>query len=128
MQRLVGPRQASMSQLIPLQRLGYKTEIAEASCFICSKRSVMLCHRSNCDGFIVHVYPPLMRKRIVSLSFGKDVRTCLEVVISKVSAPPVFYIKVGAYPLCALPKDSTGKLAGLFSTTLLKCQHQAGKL
>ena len=46
--------------------------------------------------FIVHVYPTFARKRIVSLSFGRDVRTRLGVAISEVSGPPVFHIKAGA--------------------------------
>ena len=36
---------------------------------------------------IVHIYPPLTRKRIVSLYFGLDVRTRLGVAISEVSGP-----------------------------------------
>ena len=44
---------------------------------------------------IVHVYPPFMRKRIVSLYFGRNVRTRLGAAISEVSGPPVFHIKVG---------------------------------
>ena len=34
---------------------------------------------------ICHIYPPFTRKRIVSLYFGLDVRTCLGVAISDVS-------------------------------------------
>ena len=45
---------------------------------------------------IVHIYPPFTRKRIVSLYFGRDVRTRLGVAISEVSGPPVFHIKAGA--------------------------------
>ena len=33
----------------------------------------------------VHVYSPFTRKRIVSLYFGRDVQTRLEVAISEVS-------------------------------------------
>ena len=36
------------------------------------------------------------RKRIVSLCFGRVVRTCLEVAIYEVSGPPVFQVKAGA--------------------------------
>ena len=45
---------------------------------------------------IVHIYPPFMRKQIVSLYFGRDVRTRLGVAISEVSGPPVFLVKAGA--------------------------------
>ena len=45
---------------------------------------------------IVHIYPPYTRKRIVSLYFGRDVRTRLGIAISEVSGPPVFHIKAGA--------------------------------
>ena len=46
--------------------------------------------------FICHIYPPFTRKQIVSLYFGRDVRTRLEVAISEMSGPPVFHIKVVA--------------------------------
>ena len=45
---------------------------------------------------IVRAYPPFTRKRIVSLTFERDVCTRLEVTISEVCGPPVFHIKVGA--------------------------------
>ena len=45
---------------------------------------------------IVHIYPPFTRKQIVSLYFGRDVRTRLGVAISEVSGPPVFHIKAAA--------------------------------
>ena len=45
---------------------------------------------------IVHIYPPFTRKRIVSLYFGRDVRTHLVVAISEMSGPPVFHIKAEA--------------------------------
>ena len=70
----------------------------------------------------VHIYPPFTRKRIVSLYFGRDVRTRLGVAIFEVSGPPVFHIKAGGVPLNALPKDTTSELAGLFSTTSHKCR------
>ena len=44
----------------------------------------------------VHIYPPFTRKRIVSLYFGRDVRTRLGVAIFEVSGPPVFHIKTEA--------------------------------
>ena len=43
--------------------------------------------------FICHIYPPFTRKRIVSLYFGRYVRTRLGVTISKLSGSPVFNIK-----------------------------------
>ena len=46
--------------------------------------------------FIYHIYPPFTRKQIVSLYFGRCVRTRLIVAISKVSGPPVFHIKMEA--------------------------------
>ena len=45
---------------------------------------------------IVHVYHPFTRKQIVSLYFGREVRTRLGVAISEMSGPPVFYIKARA--------------------------------
>ena len=44
---------------------------------------------------LAHIYPPFTRKRIVSLSFGRDVRTPLVVAISEVSRLPIFHIKMG---------------------------------
>ena len=57
----------------------------------------------NCDVqsaalflFFARIYPPFTRKQIVSLSFGRYVRTRSGVAISEMSGPPVFHIKVGA--------------------------------
>ena len=47
--------------------------------------------------FICHIYPPFMRKLIVSLFFGRYLRTRLRVVISEESDPPVFHIKARAF-------------------------------
>ena len=44
--------------------------------------------------FICHIYPPFTRKRIVSLYFGREVRTRLGVAFFEVYGPPVFHIKV----------------------------------
>ena len=44
----------------------------------------------------VHIYPPFTRKRIVSLCFGRDVRTRLGVAFFEVSGPSVFHIKTEA--------------------------------
>ena len=46
--------------------------------------------------FICHIYPPFTRKRIVSLYFGREVRTRLGVAFFEVSGPPVFHIKAEA--------------------------------
>ena len=45
--------------------------------------------------FICHFYPPFTRKRIVSLYFGRYVRTRLGVAFFEVYGPPVFHIKAG---------------------------------
>ena len=50
--------------------------------------------------FICHIYPPFTRKQIVSLYFGREVRTRLGVVFFEVYGPPVFYIKVGRPVKC----------------------------
>ena len=50
--------------------------------------------------FICHIYPPFTRKRIVSLYFGRDVRTRLGVAFFEVYGPPVFHIKVGRPVKC----------------------------
>ena len=46
--------------------------------------------------FCCHIYHQFTRKRIVSLYFGRDVRTCWVVAIFDVSGAPVFHIKVEA--------------------------------
>ena len=46
---------------------------------------------------IFYIYPPFTRKRIVSLYFGRYVRTRLGVAISEEFGPPVFCIKAGAF-------------------------------
>ena len=46
--------------------------------------------------FICHFYPLFTRKRIVSLYFGREVRTRLGVAFFEVYGPPVFHIKAGA--------------------------------
>ena len=45
--------------------------------------------------FVCHIYPPFTRKRIVTLYFGREVRTRLGVAFFEVYGPPVFHIKVG---------------------------------
>ena len=46
----------------------------------------------------------------------------LEVALSEVSGPSVFYIKMGGVPLNVLPNYTTSELAGLFSTTFPECR------
>ena len=46
--------------------------------------------------FICHIYPLFTRKRIVSLYFGREVRTRLGVAFFEVYGPPVFHIKAEA--------------------------------
>ena len=50
--------------------------------------------------FICHFYPPFTRKRIVSLYFGREVRTRLGVAFFEVYGPPVFHIKLGRPVKC----------------------------
>ena len=50
--------------------------------------------------FICHIYPPFTRKRIVSLYFGREVRTRLGVAFFEVYGSPVFHIKVGRPVKC----------------------------
>ena len=50
--------------------------------------------------FSCHIYPPFTRKRIVSLYFGREVRTRLGVAFFEVYGPPVFHIKVGRPVKC----------------------------
>ena len=70
------------------------------SFFLCEKTIYRLLLKSEnvVLGVVVlfHIYPPFTRKRIVSLYFGRHVRTRLGVAIFEVSGPPVFHIKAGA--------------------------------
>ena len=68
------------SQLFPCELIDNSAENL-LFCFIC---------------FICHFYPPFTRKRIVSLYFGREVRTRLGVAFFEVYGPPVFHIKAGA--------------------------------
>ena len=61
------------------------------NCFICFG-ALFMAHPVFC---IVHVCPPFTIKRIVSLSFKREVHT--RSGVAKVSGPPVFHIKVGAF-------------------------------
>ena len=55
--------------------------------FIILVGSLKAPHVSCCIITIVHEYAPFTRKQIVSLSFGLEVRTRLEIAISEVSGP-----------------------------------------
>ena len=67
--------------------------------------------------FTYHIYLPFTRKQIVSICFGRYVRTRFRVAIYNVSGPPVFHMKMGL-PFSALPNDTTNELDGLFSHNL----------
>ena len=57
--------------------------------------------------FIFHIYLSFTTKRIVSLFFGRDVRTRLGIAISEMFGPYAFHLKMGDVPLSVLPKDTT---------------------
>ena len=65
--------------------------------------------------FICHIYLPFMRKQMVLLYFGRDVRTCLGVAISEVSEPPVYHIKVER-PINHLTEDDVYIRKAYFKT------------
>ena len=67
---------------------------------------------------IIDVCPPLTGKRIVSLYFGRDVRTRLGVAISEVSELPVFHIKMGG-PVKCLTQGHNKRACRLFFHNLL---------
>ena len=58
----------------------------------------------------VYVYPPFTRKQIVSLSFERNACTHLRIVISKVSAAPVFPIKMGTSHKVLCPRTKQANL------------------
>ena len=92
-----------------------------------NKRSA--CSAPNLELYcIVHVYPPFTRKRIVSLSFGQDVRTRMGVAIFEVSWPPVFYIKMGASRLVPRPRTQQANLPACSPQPPLNTEDQAGEL
>ena len=57
-------------------------------------------HKNSVFCFCCHIYPPFTRKRIVSLYFGREVRTRLGVSFFEVYGPPVYHIKVGRPVKC----------------------------
>ena len=78
--------------------------------------------------FICHIYPPFTRKRIVSLYFGREVRTRLGVAFFEVYGPPVFHIKVGASRLVPCPRTQQANLPACSPQSPLNAERQAGKL
>ena len=76
---------------------------------------------------IVYIYPPFMRKQIVSLYFGQDVRTRLEAAISEVSWATCLPHKGGGVPLSTLPKG-TSELPACLPQPPINAEHQARKL
>ena len=96
-----------------------RTALAQVSCMKTLVRGLKLGYAKEILGLLFcHTYPPFTRKRIVSLYLGRDVRTRLGVAIWATCLPH----KGGGVPLSALPKNTTSKLAGLFSTTSHKCR------
>ena len=69
------------------------TDVTCGPCHACVSLNVLFC-------FICHIYPPFTRKRVVSLYFGRDVRTRLGVAFFEVYGPPVFHIKAGRPVKC----------------------------
>ena len=78
--------------------------------------------------FIFHIYPPFTRKRIVSLYFGREVRTRLGVAFFEVYGPPVFHIKVGR-PVKCLAQGHNKRTCRLVLYNLpINAERQEGKL
>ena len=78
--------------------------------------------------FICPIYPPFTRKQIVSLYFGRDVRTRLGVAISEMSRSPVFYIKVGRPVKVPCPKTQQASLVACSPQPLINAERPAEKL
>ena len=78
--------------------------------------------------FIVHVYPSFTRKRIVSLSFGCDVRTRLGVAIFSrcMSGPPIFHKKVGPSRSVPCPRTQQDNLPACSLHPTLNAKRQVG--
>ena len=92
--------------------------------------NLLLRDQSICSSFffIVHIYPPFTRKRIVSLYFGREVRTRLEVTISDMSGLPVFHIKAEASRLVPCPRTQQANLPACSPQSTINAERQAGKL
>ena len=69
-----------------------------------------------------------MRKRIVTLYFGREVRTRLGVVFFKVYGPPVFYIKVGRLVKCLAQGHNKRTCRLVLYNLPINAERQAGKL
>ena len=78
--------------------------------------------------YIVHIYPPFTKERIVLLHFGRDVRTRLGVAISAVSGPHVFPIKARASRLEPCPKTQQAILPACSPQPSINAERQAGEL
>ena len=89
------------AQVIPVHKKGHKTHVNNygpiSLLSMMSKILEKIVYKKLFSFFcIVHIYPPFTRKRIVSLYFGRGVRTRLGVAISDMSGPSVCHIKAGA--------------------------------
>ena len=73
-------------------------------------------------------YSPFTRKRIVSLYFGRDVRTRLGVAIFEVSGPPVFHIKAEASRQVPCPRTQQANVPACSPQPPINAERQAGKL
>ena len=74
--------------------------------------------------FILH----LRKSELVSLYFGRDVRTRLGIAIFEVSGPPVFHIKAGASRSVPCPRTQQANLPACSLQPPINAERQAGKL
>ena len=83
---------------------------------------------------VIHVATPPTRRTVIAGyprvvfydMLGEQLHNCSPVKYEYATCLPY---KNGGVPLSTLPKDTTSKLAGLFSTlSLFYAEHQAGKL
>ena len=77
--------------------------------------------------FVWHIYPPFTRNQIVSLYFGRDVRTRLGLTICDVPGPPVFHIKAETFRLVPCPRTQA-KLPAYSPQPPPNAERQARKL
>ena len=75
-----------------------------------------------------HIYPSFSRKRIVSLYFGRNVRTRLGAAICDMSGPPVFHTNTEESRLVACPRTQQANFPACSSQPPLNADRQAGKL
>ena len=78
--------------------------------------------------FIAYFYPSFTGRRIVLQSFGRDVRTRLQVAISEMSGPLVFHIRVGAFREVLCPRTQHANLPACSPQHSLNGNHQAKNL